>query len=68
MLLRHPIIIVTQHMNEPQLLEQMGFLTARSFDQALEMAFAIRGDAASVAVIPDGVSVIVRKHKEVGNE
>ena len=68
LLLRHPIIIVTQHMNEPQLLEQMGFLTARSFDQALEMAFAIRGDAASVAVIPDGVSVIVRKHKEVGNE
>lgn len=59
LLLQHPIIIVTQHM-DPRELEAMGFLAATSFDQALEMAFQLRGPDASVTVIPDGVSVIVR--------
>ena len=59
LLLQHPIIIVTQHM-DPRELEAMGFLAAASFDQALEMAFRMKGPDASVTVIPDGVSVIVR--------
>ena len=59
LLLQHPIIIVTQHM-APRELEAMGFLAATSFDQALEMAFRLKGPDASVTVIPDGVSVIVR--------
>ena len=59
LLLQHPIIIVTQHM-DLQELESMGFLGASSFDQALEMAFKLKGPDASVTVIPDGVSVIVR--------
>lgn len=59
LLLQHPIIIVTQHM-DLQELESMGFLAASSFDQALEMAFKLKGPDASVTVIPDGVSVIVR--------
>ena len=59
LLLQHPIIIVTQHM-DPRELEAMGFLAAASFDQALEMAFRLKGPDASVTVIPDGVSVIVR--------
>lgn len=67
LLLRHPIIIVSQHM-EGQELEHMGFLAAKTFDQALEMAFQLKGADASVTVIPDGVSVIVRKSKEVSHE
>ena len=59
LLLQHPIIIVTQHM-DPRELEAMGFQAAASFDQALEMAFRLKGPDASVTVIPDGVSVIVR--------
>lgn len=59
LLLQHPIIIVTQYM-DPRELEAMGFLAAASFDQALEMAFRLKGPDASVTVIPDGVSVIVR--------
>ena len=59
LLLQHPIILVTQHM-DLQELESMGFLAASSFDQALEMAFKLKGPDASVTVIPDGVSVIVR--------
>ena len=45
---------------DPRELEAMGFLAAASFDQALEMAFWLKGPDASVTVIPDGVSVIVR--------
>lgn len=60
LMLKHPIIIVSRHM-EPRELEGMGFLAARSFDEALDMAFRRRGADASVTVIPDGVSVIVRK-------
>lgn len=59
LLLHHPIILVTQHMEHAEL-ERMGFLAARSFDEALDKAFAIKGADASVTVIPDGVSVIVQ--------
>ena len=63
LMLRHPIIIVTRHMDLREL-EHMGFLAARSFDEALSTAFRLRGGSASVTVIPDGVSVIVRKQEE----
>ncbi len=59
-LLHHPIILVTRHMDHSEL-NRMGFLTAESFDEALEKAFQLKGRNASVAVIPDGVSVIVQK-------
>lgn len=60
MLLRHPVILVSQHMAAEEI-QRMGFLAAHDFEQALQMAFAIKGKDASVTVIPDGVSVIVRQ-------
>ena len=58
LLLKHPVIVVTQHMDHEEL-KKVGFLAANSFDEALEQAFALKGPDASVTVIPDGVSVIV---------
>ena len=58
LLLKHPVILVTQHMDHGEL-ERVGFMTASGFDEALEKAFALKGADASVTVIPDGVSVIV---------
>ena len=58
LLLKHPVIVVTQHMDHVEL-KKVGFLAANSFDEALEQAFALKGPDASVTVIPDGVSVIV---------
>lgn len=60
LMLKHPIIIVSQHMPKAEL-EKLGFRAAETFDEALEMAYAIKGTDATVTVIPDGVSVIVRK-------
>ena len=58
-MLQYTVIIVTQHMDLREL-ESMGFLAFASFDEALEKAFELKGRDASVTVIPDGVSVIVR--------
>lgn len=58
-MLQYTVIIVTQHMDLGEL-ESMGFLAFASFDEALEKAFELKGSDASVTVIPDGVSVIVR--------
>jgi len=58
-MLQYTVIIVTQHMDLKEL-ERMGFLAYASFDEALEKAFELKGSDASVTVIPDGVSVIVR--------
>lgn len=59
-LVRHTIILVTSGI-EPALVESMSFIYADSVDAALDKAFALKGREAKVAVIPDGVSVIVRR-------
>ncbi|MBR2624920.1 MAG: nickel-dependent lactate racemase [Lentisphaeria bacterium] len=57
---RYKIIIVTAD-GDHQLIREMKFEAASSVESALEMAFPIVGEDAGIAVIPDGVAVIVSK-------
>ena len=41
--------------------QEMGFQVAADVNEALEMALQEKGRNAHIAVIPDGVSVMVRK-------
>ena len=42
------------------MIKEMHMEHAATFQEALQRAFEIKGNNASVTVIPDGVSVIVR--------
>ena len=53
------VIMVTDLCN-PNMIKNMHMKHANSFDEALKMAFDIKGKNAKVALIPDGVSVIVK--------
>ncbi|MFQ9309029.1 MAG: nickel-dependent lactate racemase [Paraclostridium sordellii] len=53
------VIMVTDLCN-PQMIKNMHMKHASRFEEALQMAFDIKGKDAKVAVIPDGVSVIVK--------
>lgn len=57
-LLKYKIILVS--MLEKSLVEKMGFLYSKNIDDALKLAYKIKGDKAKVTVIPDGVSVIIK--------
>jgi len=57
-LMKHKVILVSSHC-DPQLITNMHMLHAYSLPAALDMAYAMKGDQASVVVVPDGVSVIV---------
>lgn len=52
------VILVTD-MCDPQIIKNMHMEHAFTFDQALERAFELKGNDATITVIPDGVSVIV---------
>ncbi|MCB2352692.1 nickel-dependent lactate racemase [Clostridium estertheticum] len=54
------IVILVSDMCDPQMIKKMHMQHALTFDEALERAFKIKGKDASISVIPDGVSVIVR--------
>lgn len=54
------IILVTDHL-DPDLVRRMNLLPATNVDEALELAYKIKGREASVLVIPDGVSTLVVK-------
>lgn len=56
---RVTVIMVTDQC-DPEMIKKMHMLHAQNVAQALEMAFELKGSTATVAVIPDGVSVIVR--------
>jgi len=58
-LAKHKIIIVTDMCDE-KLISGMHMEHAKTFDAALSRAFEIKGENATVSLIPDGVSVIVR--------
>jgi lactate racemase len=53
------VILVTD-MCDPDIVKAMHLKYARTFDEALNMAFDIKGKDAKVVVIPDGVSVVVK--------
>lgn len=59
MLDKYTIILVTD-MCDPQMIKNMHMEHAYTFEEALKRAYELKGKDAKVAVIPDGVSVIVR--------
>jgi len=59
MLDKYTVIMVTD-MCDPQMIKDMHMQHAYTFEEALERAYGMMGRDAKVAVIPDGVSVIVR--------
>ena len=53
-------VIMVTDLCDPNMIKSMHMKHASSFDEALKMAFDIKGKNAKVALIPDGVSVIVK--------
>ncbi|WP_125153859.1 nickel-dependent lactate racemase [Clostridium rectalis] len=53
-------VIMVTDMCDPKLITSMHMKHAFSIEEAMYMAFKIKGKGAKVAVIPDGVAVIVR--------
>ena len=53
-------VIMVTDMCSPEMIKEMHMEHAATFQEALQRAFEIKGNNASVTVIPDGVSVIVR--------
>ena len=57
MLQKHTIILVTDRLDE-ELVRKVNMIPAKTPDEALKMAYEMKGADASVVVIPDGVAVI----------
>ena len=55
----YKVIMVTD-MCDSEMIRKMHMEHAKTFDEALSRAFEIKGRSATVSLIPDGVSVIVR--------
>ena len=53
-------VIIVTNLCDPNMIKNMHMKHAYSFDEALKMAFEITGENSKIAVIPDGVSVIVK--------
>ena len=58
-ILAHHRVIMVSNLVEPHLITDMHMELAKSFDEALVMAYKYEGNDAKVAVIPDGLAVIV---------
>lgn len=58
MLDKFTVILVTD-MCDPNMIKAMHMEHAYNFEEALNRAYKLKGKDAKVAVIPDGVSVIV---------
>lgn len=54
----YTVIMVTD-LCDPDMIENMHMKHAKTFEEALKMAYDIKGERAEVVAIPDGVSVIV---------
>ena len=59
LLMKHKVIFVTRPEMEP-ILKDMKLHYAASLEDALVMAKADRGEDASITVIPNGISVMVK--------
>lgn len=59
-LIKYRIILVTTGLDR-SVVEGMNFIFAGTVEEALAKAYALTGPASKVAIIPDGVSVIVRR-------
>lgn len=58
-LCNHTVIMVTD-MCDPDMIKSMHMKHAYTFEEALEMAYKIKGKDAEVVVIPNGVGVVVK--------
>ena len=58
-ILSHHRVIMVSDLVEPQLITDMHMELAKNFDEALAKAYEYEGKDAKVAVIPDGLAVIV---------
>lgn len=56
----HHVVVVT-HDCDHALLSNMGLIPASTLDEAIELATKLAGADSKIAVIPDGVSVVVEK-------
>lgn len=56
---KYTVIVVTDECS-PEMITNMHMKHATTFEEALNMAFEIKGKDSKISVIPDGVSVIVR--------
>jgi nickel-dependent lactate racemase len=56
---RHHVIMVSD-LIKPEIVKAMHMEHAKSFDEALQRAYELQGRNARIAVIPDGLAVIVR--------
>ena len=57
---KHTVILVTTYLNT-KMVEKANMLHASNLDEALRMAYEIKGRNSRVVVIPDGVSVLAVK-------
>jgi nickel-dependent lactate racemase len=57
-ILSHRHVIMVSDLIEPDIVTNMHMEYARTFGEALERAYAIKGKEAKVVVIPDGLAVI----------
>ena len=57
---KHPVILVTTFLNHDEV-RKANMIPAFTPDEALEIAYRLKGKQASVVVIPDGVSVLTVK-------
>lgn len=59
LLMKHRIILVTDQC-DPKIVTDMHLIHAYSLEEALRISLEMKGQDASITVIPDGVSVIVK--------
>jgi len=57
---KHPVILVSAYLDQ-RLVQAANLIPASSADEALEIAYGMRGRQARVVVIPDGVGVLAVK-------
>lgn len=57
---KHPVILVTTFLSHDEV-RKANMIPASTPDEALEIAYRLKGEQASVMVIPDGVSVLTVK-------
>ena len=60
-LAHHPVIMVTD-LCDHQMLKDMHMTPVNTIEEALKLAFEMKGAEAKVAVIPDGLGVVVAQH------
>ena len=60
-LAHHPVIMVTD-LCDHQMIKDMHMTPINTLDEALKLAFEMKGADAKVAVIPDGLGVVVAQH------